>query len=122
MALMPSGLMFQWREFANGVTTLRPKGAAAAPIWLKISRKGSSVAGYASPDGVTWTMQGVRPFSAGPVHIGLVVNNTAAQAATVVFDGVRITPPPMPGAPDAATAEPQAPSASGILLVPHSKK
>jgi hypothetical protein len=118
MALMPSGLMFQWREFTNGLTTLRPKGAAAAPLWLKLARKGASVAGYSSHDGVTWTMQGVRPFITGTIHAGLVVNNTAAQAATVVFDGVRVTPLPAAAVAGATAPEPKAPSASGLMLAP----
>ena len=115
VALMPSGLMFQWREFTKGVTMLRFKGAATAPVWLKLARKGTSVAGFSSLDGVTWTMLGVRPFIAGPIHAGLVVNNTATQAATVVFDGVTITPKPMPAVPT-ASASIDLPAASGPIL------
>ena len=85
------GLTLHTRETANA-NSLEIPSAGAAPVWLRLVRSGPSLKGYASADGVTWTLRGESIQSLPQnVLIGLAVtahNNAALN--TSVFDNVSI--------------------------------
>jgi len=92
MVLTPgNGAAFQQRTAAGGASTHTTGGAAGAPLWVRIVRSGSTLTGYRSADGATWTQVGSATVSmASGVYIGLAVtahNNAASCTAT--FDNVR---------------------------------
>ncbi|GEM_PF-1692250 len=85
------GLTLRTRVTA-GANSLEIPSAGAAPVWLRLVRSGPSLKGYASSDGVTWTLRGESIQSLPQnVLIGLAVtahNNTVLN--TSVFDNVSI--------------------------------
>jgi probable HAF family extracellular repeat protein len=52
------GVEFMQRRTRNRETTYLAGGAAAPPSWLKLRREGTTVTGYVSITGSTWTMIG----------------------------------------------------------------
>src|SRR5207342_3088098 len=55
----PTGdVEFMTRTATGNSTTYISGTNAGVPVWLKLTRTGSTVTGYVSPDGVTWTMAG----------------------------------------------------------------
>jgi ABC-type transport system involved in multi-copper enzyme maturation permease subunit len=85
---------------------------SAAPRWLKLTRAGSSITGYESPDGAAWTRVGtVRlddlphdvaagAFVASPDAVRVVRQfgsetiDAASTLGRAAFDGVRVGPAP----------------------------
>ena len=72
------------------------------PYWVKLTRVGNAVNGYASLDGVTWSQIGTTTTITLPqtVYIGPgVVSNSISQPASATFDSVSLsagTPYPTP--------------------------
>ncbi len=66
---------FQTR-IATGGTTANTKRAAGAPQWVKLTRNADVVAGFTSPDGLTWTALG------NPVTLPMTANLFAGLAVT----------------------------------------
>jgi RHS repeat-associated protein len=68
------------------------------PYWVKLVRAGNSIAGYTSPDGVSWTLiEGPMPIDMPQsVYIGLMVSGQAATAYTATFDNVSVSSTPNP--------------------------
>ena len=84
-----------------------------APRWLKLTRAGSTVTGFESPDGVAWTQVGTTSLAALPrsAEVGMFVTNPPTGVKTVrrsptstesspdftlgtaVFDSVGVTGP-----------------------------
>jgi regulation of enolase protein 1 (concanavalin A-like superfamily) len=81
-----NGLAFQRRRSADGTTTHTPGGAGGGPVWVKLTRAGSTIAAFRSADGVTWTEVGRDTFSLpGTVYVGVAVtshDNAVLNAAT----------------------------------------
>ena len=68
MAVTPgNGVAFQWRAATNGGSTNRNTTGRVAPYWVRLVRSGSLLTGYASPDGVTWTLVGAGAAAAAGV-------------------------------------------------------
>jgi regulation of enolase protein 1 (concanavalin A-like superfamily) len=63
------------------VTTTSARPVAAAPYWVKVVRSGSTLTGYASPDGAVWT-------HVGSTTIALPSNVLVGLALTSLVDGV----------------------------------
>lgn len=84
-------------EFAFNQTVVGP--TITPPAWLKLTRLGSTVTGYSSADGQTWTTVGTTTFS-GTALVGLfVTSHNASQLNTSVFDNVSVVgsvAPPVP--------------------------
>ena len=87
------------RSAPNGTTDfVIPTVGAGAPYWVRLVRSGNHFAGYASPDGQTWTLVGSATITfATNAYVGLAVtshDNSRLNAAT--FDGVSVgaAPPP----------------------------
>jgi YD repeat-containing protein len=85
------GTAFQWRDTPGGYSG-HAGSSGAAPYWVKLTRLGNSFSGYASADGVNWTLIGtIAVGMASTVYIGMAVtshNNAALCAAS--FDNVGV--------------------------------
>jgi regulation of enolase protein 1 (concanavalin A-like superfamily) len=84
------GVEFMTRDAAGGSTTFLGGASLLFPVWLKLTRTGSTVTGYVSSDGLTWTLVGSTPFSvAGHPLIGLAVtSHDPSVLNTATFDHV----------------------------------
>jgi len=90
-----NGASFQRRLATAGGSSNSDSGTKVAPpYWVKIERKGTSFAGYISPDGQTWTQLGatVTIPMVDPVYIGLAVTShvDTNTSRTITFDNVQI--------------------------------
>jgi len=104
------GTAFQYRTSAGATAAGVSTGASAAPIWLKVSRSGTTFTGYQSTDGTTWNQIGSIAISMNAsVFVGTAVtSHTTSSTATATFDNVTIggTAPPPPLSPPSAPASP----------------
>jgi regulation of enolase protein 1 (concanavalin A-like superfamily) len=95
MLISPAaGSAFQYRTTVGGEAKHIGGSGVAAPYWLKIARAGTTISGYQSSDGVSWTLVGRATISMGaigsPVSIGLAVtSHDITKIAEAVFDRVR---------------------------------
>jgi hypothetical protein len=93
MLLTASNELAFVRRTATGSTSSVTSGTGAAGYWLKLVRSGTTVTGFASVDGITYTQIGTTTITmTDPVYIGLVVSsaNTAALC-TGTMSNVSIT-------------------------------
>jgi len=93
MVLTPgNGAAFQRRVSTGGTSTHTSGGAASAPLWVKVTRTGSTLSGYRSPDGLTWTLVGSDTVPmATSVFIGLAVtSHNNSLLCTATLDNVSI--------------------------------
>jgi hypothetical protein len=103
MFASPSALnSYRWqvRSGSGGSTSSAPAPSAAcgngtAPVWIRVSRKGSTFTGYCSPDGSSWTLVGSASASmSATVQMGLAVtSHLDGTLAAGTFDSVSITTP-----------------------------
>ncbi len=115
------GSAFQYRTKA-GVAAAGITGSAtqAPPLWVKVTRSGSTLSGYQSSDGATWQLVGSATVTLGAtVQIGLAVtSHSTAAAATAIVDNVAISAPNQP--PTVAVTAPangaEFPPASNIVV------
>ena len=113
------GLAFQRRVATGGLSTNTSGGAGVAPRWVKLERRGNTITGYQSSDGLTWALVGSDTFSMGAnVHVGLAVSShDATRLATATFDNVRVTPVSgPPNAPPSTTVT--SPTAGATFTAP----
>jgi regulation of enolase protein 1 (concanavalin A-like superfamily) len=88
-----NGLAFQRRTAHGTATTHTAAGGAAAPIWLRLTRTGTTIAAAWSFDGSTWVDAGsdTLPIGSGPVLAGLALTSHDDGAlATATFDQVAV--------------------------------
>ncbi len=87
------GLAFQYRENPATDTIHIGGDLVPAPYWVKLVRSGDDFSGYASPDGVDWTLVGsVSIPMTADVFVGLpVCSHNDGTLGTAVFDGVSVT-------------------------------
>jgi hypothetical protein len=86
------GVPFQ-RRLTDGASSVSSPGSqSTAPRWVKLTRTGSTIAGYESADGKTWTQVGSSTFTMAPVvYVGLAVSShVMGMNATATFDSVVI--------------------------------
>lgn len=91
LAVTPgNGITFQY-----GFNTAVPGPSYTFPAWLRLSRSGTAITAYSSPDGTTWTEVGTTTVAlTDPITIGLFVcSHTAATLGTSTFDNVTVTSP-----------------------------
>jgi phosphatidylserine/phosphatidylglycerophosphate/cardiolipin synthase-like enzyme len=100
----PDGnIEFMQRSSTNGSTTYLAGATDPPPTWLKLARSGSTVTGYVSGNGSTWTTVGSTTTSIGSgAYLGLLVNShNTGVLNTSTFDNVSVsgnsTPPPTTG-------------------------
>ncbi len=114
---------FMTRSASNGSTTFLGSASQAQPTWLKLARSGSTVTGYVSSNGSTWTTVGSTTISiASSAYTGFLVNshNTGALN-TSTFDNVALTAgttPPPTSAPGTPTSPSPANGATGVSATP----
>jgi hypothetical protein len=83
-----SGVTFQWRTSAGRAASSTSVAGVTAPVWVKVTRSGSSFAGYYSTDGVTWKQVGTTKTitMSSTTQAGLAVtahDNTKLATATL---------------------------------------
>jgi phosphatidylserine/phosphatidylglycerophosphate/cardiolipin synthase-like enzyme len=70
------GSAFQYRASSGGAAANVAGSGIAAPYWVKIVRAGSTITGYQSADGSTWTPVGSASIALGSTaFIGLAVSS-----------------------------------------------
>ena len=84
------GLAFQRRVSNAGLSTSTSGGAGAAPAWVKLERRGTTIRAWLSADGSNWTLVGSDTFAmTADVHVGLAVSShDTTRLATATFDNV----------------------------------
>jgi regulation of enolase protein 1 (concanavalin A-like superfamily) len=116
-------------EFQDDFNSSAAAGSYSFPnAWLKLTRSGSTITAYTSPDGTTWTSVGAATIPiTDPVTVGLFnCAHSATALNTATFDnvsvtaGAALTPPPSPWS-DADVGSPavagSASYASGVFTV-----
>jgi hypothetical protein len=92
-----TGHGFLWldRTSAGGSLAYVQTPSSSTPIWLRVTRRGSTFAGSTSPDGSTWTQLGSMSISmSSRLDIGLgVVSHVNGALAAGTFDSVSLTTP-----------------------------
>lgn len=91
--LTPSyGVRMQRRSSSGGSTTAWSGGSGAAPVWLRLVRSGSTLSGYRSSDGSSWSKIGSVSISmAKDIYVGLVVtSHDDGDLSTAKFEGVSV--------------------------------
>ena len=100
MLVSPSnGTALQYRASTNGASTNAGQVTGTtrvAPYWVKLIRAGSTITGYTSTDGVTWTLAASATISmTTQVYVGLAVD---ASVSTLLnkstFDNVTVSQAP----------------------------
>ena len=91
------GVAFQRRTYDGNISVSTAGSASTAPRWVMLVRQGSTISGYESADGSTWTLVGSDTFEMGsdaPAFIGLAVSSHVEDTlATATFDSVRMATP-----------------------------
>lgn len=92
------GAAFQRRSATGGSAgpSNSVDNVSTLPRWVRIVRSGNEVAGYLSPDGLTWTLRSSVTLTGLPttVYIGLAVtSHNDGTLATGVFDNVSLVLP-----------------------------
>jgi hypothetical protein len=84
------GTAFQYRTSNGGATASIAGPGSTAPYYVKIVRAGSTVTGFTSSNGSTWTQVGSATIALGStVQIGLAVSShDSTTHETATFDGV----------------------------------
>jgi regulation of enolase protein 1 (concanavalin A-like superfamily) len=88
-----AGLAFQRRLAAGGATTHTSGGGGTAPVWVRLSRTGSTVTAWHSPDGATWTEVGRDTVALGTtVYVGVgATSHDNGVTASATFDNILVT-------------------------------
>jgi hypothetical protein len=86
-------LVLRPRVAAGTVVTAGP-ASGAVPVWLRLTRRGTTFTAESSPDGTSWVTigQGAIPtFGDAPYHLGLVVCSRVEGAlCTATFDHITV--------------------------------
>ncbi|HUR34208.1 MAG TPA: kelch repeat-containing protein [Vicinamibacterales bacterium] len=93
----PGGsIEFMSRPATGGATTFIAGASSSAPVWLRLTRAGTTVTGAISANGSTWTEVG-RTTLAVPttLYAGMAVtSHTTAALMTATFDNVAVAGQP----------------------------
>jgi hypothetical protein len=88
------GIKVQVRKIQGGGTTKLANPTGAAPVYVKITRSGSTFTAYTSADGITWTL---IPGSTSTVNLGAsmlaglaATSHNSGALSTVVMNGVAV--------------------------------
>jgi hypothetical protein len=107
--LTPAGTIEFLARSSTGASTAVVKNSShSAPVWLKLVRSASTVTGFVSSNGSSWTPLGSTTLSIGSsANVGLAVtSHNTSILNTSTFDSVRVTtgsvspPPPPPASPN----------------------
>lgn len=83
-----NGVSFQWRPTVNGASSYANTTGLKAPMWVKLTRSGSSFSAFYSANGVSWTQVGATQTltMASAALAGIAVtahNNSALNTSTL---------------------------------------
>jgi hypothetical protein len=126
IVLTPSGgAEFTYRTSTGNTTIIVTGSTAALPRWLRLTRVGNLITGYASPNGSNWTQVGQATITAATTaYVGLLTTSGSTTALDVgKLDSVSVSgntsaPAPAYGplpAPAGLIAAP-APTGTGVAL------
>jgi regulation of enolase protein 1 (concanavalin A-like superfamily) len=89
-----NGVVTQSRSTAGGSTTNTGGGSGAAPVWLKVERRGNTLRTYRSADGLAWTNIGsVTMTLPATVYVGLAAtSHNSGARTTATASGVAVVP------------------------------
>jgi regulation of enolase protein 1 (concanavalin A-like superfamily) len=94
MVLTPDhGAAFQRRSAPGSNAVHTGLDDIAAPAWVKLTRSGSTLTGFVSSDGTTWTLVGMDTVPmATAVYVGMALtSHNNALLSTAVFDHVVVS-------------------------------
>lgn len=85
-----SGVSMQWRTATDGTSTSQTVAGIAAPVYLRLTRTGSSFLGEYSADGSTWTTITTTSVTmASPALVGLAsTSHSSGVLGAAVFDSI----------------------------------
>ena len=89
-----NGVVVQYRSTAAGTTTrIAQLKASTVPVFLEVSRSGTSFRAYTSSNGISWTLIAGSTVNIGGMTGALleglaVTSHNAATLCTVTMDGV----------------------------------
>ena len=103
-----NGASFQRRLTTGGATTTTDLSGSAPPLWLRLTRSGTTFTGQKSTDGLTWTTVGTATVTMASNSLaGLAVTSHNANLLnTSVFDNVTVSgsiPPTVTSVPPTST-------------------
>ena len=86
-------LFLQSRSRPDGSTTALDTFAGAAPVWLRLVRRGSEFTGYFSSNGTSWTTAGTATINmAAASYVGLAVTSRMDSAlSTARFTNLQVS-------------------------------
>lgn len=86
------GYAFQRRTTTGGASAHTAGGTGAAPGWVRLRRRGTTITAYRSNDGVNWTVVGSDTITMGAtVYAGLAVSSHVAGTTCLAeFDRVSL--------------------------------
>ena len=114
MVLTPgNGTAFQWRPSTGASSSNSNTGGRIAPYWVKLVRSGSTISGYSSANGTTWSLQSTATITmASSALVGLAVDSAnSGSLSAVTFDNVSV----MVAANDTLTVDPATPGTVNVL-------
>jgi RHS repeat-associated protein len=94
VAYYNSYIYINYRASTGGSTSQAYLSAGTLPYWVKVTRSGNSITGYASADGVNWSQVGttLTISMAQTVYVGLGVSSgNTSTLATGTLDNVSVT-------------------------------
>jgi hypothetical protein len=94
LAITPQhGILFQWRGAANALTHSQQGPQRTVPTWLKLLRHLNTIKGFASTNGITWTLVSsvTLPMTAtSSIGLAVTAHNNATRSRAV-FAHVALT-------------------------------
>lgn len=103
---------------ANFAENTQVAGNALPNSWVRLTRIGTTVTGYTSPDGVTWTAIASTTVSLGSAaEFGIFVcSHNAAALCASTFDNVAVSTI-VPGVPTITSISPPSGGAGGLITI-----
>jgi phosphatidylserine/phosphatidylglycerophosphate/cardiolipin synthase-like enzyme/regulation of enolase protein 1 (concanavalin A-like superfamily) len=84
MVSAAKGVAMQWRPSTGASSLHAPGSASSAPRWVRLVRSGSTITGFESANGSTWTTVGSQSVSmAATVYVGFAVTSHSTGTATM---------------------------------------
>jgi outer membrane protein assembly factor BamB len=92
-----NGVVVQYRATQAGATTQVPPITGTVPVYLEITRTGTTFSAYTSPDGTTWTVVpgstvGIGALTGSLLRGFAVTSHDTGNLSTVVYNSVVTSP------------------------------
>lgn len=87
-----NGIAFQRRPAAGLSSIHTSGGSGAAPVWVKLERRGSAITAFRSANGTSWTMIGSETLTLpSTFYVGLAItSHSTSTAANASFTNVTV--------------------------------